>query len=146
MTSSDTSKPQREAPPPLSVFSHVREERLRMTDLDFQKHVNNAALTSLFANARFDFLQECVRPTLPDADKLVIAKLEVSFLRELNYGTPVFTGTRVLSVGRTSMRLEHGMYQDGVCASRAVCVFVHVDGVTNKPAPWPQAVGALAPS
>lgn len=134
----------RPVPPPLTAFPHVREERLRLSDLDFQKHVNNAAVTSLLANARFDFLAELVRPRLPDDAKLVIASLQVDFLREMLYGQPVFTGTRVLTVGRTSLRMEQAIYQGELCATHASCVFVHVDGRTSSASPWPQAVQALA--
>lgn len=138
-----TVRPARPPSPVLSDFQHVREDRLRLTDLDFQQHVNNAAQTALLANARFDFLGEVVRPALPPGDKLVIASLEVSFLREMLYGDKVYTGTRILSLGRTSMRLEQAIFQDGRCALRAVCVFVHVSAQEKAPAPWPTSVLAL---
>ena len=129
--------------PTLSDFLHVREDRLRLTDLDFQQHVNNAAQTALLANARFDFLGEVVRPALPPGDKLVIASLDVNFVREMLYGDVVYTGTRILSIGRTSMRIEQAIYQDGKCAVRAVSVFVHLSAASNTAAPWPEAVLAL---
>jgi len=129
-------------PPPLSAFPHVREERLRMTDLDFQKHVNNAALTTLLAGARFDFLAEFVRPIIPEKDILMIATMQVDFLTELKYGMPVFTGTRVEALGRTSLRLGQAMYQGEACAATSTCVFVHVDPHTQQPSPWPDAVRA----
>lgn len=44
----------------LSDFQHVLEDCLRLTDLDFQQHVNNATPAALLANARFDFLGEVV--------------------------------------------------------------------------------------
>ena len=78
-----------------------------MTGLDFQKHVNNAALTSLIAGARFDFLAEFIWPIISEDDILMIATMQVDFLSELKYGMPVFTGTRVESLGSTSVRLGH---------------------------------------
>lgn len=134
----------RTPPPPLSAFAHVREDRLRLTDLDFQKHVNNATITSLLAAARYDFLADAVRAHLPEGDKLVIASLEVNFLREMHYGTPVFTGTRVLSVGRTSLRMQQATYQGGTCAALGTCIFVRVEGRTGAAGAWPEAVRALA--
>jgi len=137
------SRPVREAPPPLSAFQHVREERLRITDLDFHEHVNNAAFTALLAAARYDYLGEVLRPRLPAGDKLVIGKLEVTFLNEMLYGSPVFTGTRVLSMGRTSLRMEQAMYQGDVCAAWAFSVWVRISGETGKPEPWPEGVSSL---
>ena len=141
---SPSPRPARASLPALSDFQHVRDDRLRLTDLDFQQHVNNAAQTALLANARFDFLGEVVRPALPPGDKLVIASLEVSFVREMLYGDAVFTGTRILSIGRTSLRLEQAIYQAGQCALRAVSVFVHVSAADKAAAPWPAAVRALS--
>jgi acyl-CoA thioester hydrolase len=137
------SKAPRAPLPALAAFRHVHEDRLRITDLDFQHHVNNAALTTLFANARYDFLGEVVRPALPAGDKLVIASLEVTFVKEMHYGAPVFTGTRILALGRTSMRIEQAIYQEGQCAARAVSVFVHLSAQTQSTAPWPDTVQAL---
>lgn len=136
--------PRRRSPAPaMSEFAHVREDRLRLSDLDFQQHVNNAALTHLLANARFEFLGEQVRPKLAARSKLVIASLEVTFLREVVYGHPVFTGTRVLDLGRSSMRLEQALYQEGRCALQAVCVFVHVGEASASSTPWPDPVREL---
>lgn len=136
-------RPARAPLPTLSDFKHVHEDRLRLSDLDFQHHVNNAAQTALLSNARFSFLAEVVRPHLPVGAKLVIAALEVSFVREMPYDDRVLTGTRILSIGRTSMRLEQAIFQDGQCAVHAVSVFVHVGGAQKAAAPWPAALLAL---
>jgi acyl-CoA thioester hydrolase len=134
----------RPALPVPADFAHQRADILRFTDLDFQQHVNNAVITTFFANARFDFLGS-IRKHLEQGAKLVIARLEVDFTDEVVFSTtPVQTGTRVLSFGRTSMRLEQALFQDGRCAARAVCVFVHK--TAGASAPWPDAVLALAPA
>ena len=87
--------------------------------------MNNATQTALLANARFDFLGEVVRPALPPGDKLVIASLEVSFVREMLYGDAVFTGTRILSIGSMTDKKKK------TAADKAA-------------APWPAAVRALS--
>lgn len=143
------SRPARAPLPQLADFSHVREDRLRLTDLDFQKHVNNAAQTALLANARFDFLGEVVRPQLPAGDKLVIASLQARFVREMFYdpqSPQVYTGTRIQTIGNTSMVLEQAVFQNGQCALHATCVFVHLGAATQAAAPWPAAVQALRPA
>lgn len=136
---------ERPALPVQSDFQHVRQDVLRLSDLDFQKHVNNATTTALFANARFEFLHATVRTVLPPEGKLFIARLEVDFTGEMHYGEPVFIGTRILGCGRTSMRLEQAIFQGGRCAARSVSVFVRI-GEGGKPAPWPEAVRQFAVS
>ncbi len=142
MSTAAHSSTERTPLPIQDAFAHVRKEILRLSDLDFQKHVNNAAITSLFANARFDYLSDIVRPHLTPDAKLVIARLEVDFASEVLYGAPVQTGTRILGFGRTSMRLEQALFQNDRCAARAVSVFVHK--AAGAAAPWPQAVLPLA--
>lgn len=144
--SDDTPRPTRSdrVPlPSLSDFQHIREDRLRLTDLDFQQHVNNAAQTSLLASARYDFLGLRVRPALPQGDKLVIASLDVRFVREMPYGDVVLTGTRILSIGRTSMKLEQAIFQEAQCVVRAVSVFVHLSALDKSASPWPESVRFL---
>lgn len=136
-----TAAQEKQALPRQSDFAHQREEILRLTDLDFQQHVNNAATTGFLANARFDFLAT-VRPHLAVDAKLVIARLEVDFTGEIRYGSPVHVGTRIIGFGRTSMRLEQAVFQNGRCAARAVCVFVHKGA--EGALPWPEAVLAMA--
>lgn len=149
MSEPSPSRPARPPLPQLAHFAHVREDRLRLTDLDFQQHVNNAAQTALLANARFDFLGEVVRPQLPAGDKLVIATLQARFVREMRYDAQqpqVFTGTRIQSIGNTSMVLEQAVFQNGQCALHATCVFVHLSAATQAAAPWPATVQALRPA
>lgn len=123
-------------------YPHLRDDLLRLTDLDFQQHVNNATFTALLANARFAFLKESIRPHLPAGNGLVIARLEVDFKNEMLYDFPVRTGTRILGWGRTSLRLEQSIFQRDRCTARAVSVFVHMDAETRQAAAWPEGLSA----
>ncbi|MGO4574199.1 acyl-CoA thioesterase [Microvirga sp. 2TAF3] len=129
-----------EVPP---IFTHWTEDRIRISDLDFQKHVNNATFTALFANARFDFLSKVVRPLIGADDQLVIARLEVDFKGSLAYGEPVKTGTAIARVGTRSLNLAQVMKQSDRQVALAKAVFVLVDGTTRQSAAWPEAVRRL---
>lgn len=143
MSTAQHASPDRQKLLAQSDFMHQRQEILRLTDLDFQQHVNNAAITGFLANARFDFLAT-VRPCLPQGSKLVIARLEVDFTGELHYGFEVTVGTRIMGFGRTSMRLEQAIFQNDQCAAHAICVFVHKGEAGSLP--WPESVLRLAAS
>ena len=125
-------------------FAHIREDRIRFADLDFQQHVGNAALTAILAGARFDFLGEHVRPKLEAGSKLVIVKLEAEFHSEVAYGPAVMTGTRILQVGSRSMRLTQAIFQDGRCMVSANSVFVYVSDQNGVSTSLPDSVRSLS--
>ena len=132
--------------PTADQIDHWVEDRIRVTDIDFQHHVNNAVYAALFGNSRFDFLLTRVRPLVGAGDRLVVARTQTDFLREMSYGAPVRTGTLVKRVGRTSLVLWQVMYQDGAPAAASDTVMVRIDGETHAPAPWPEAVRRLVPT
>lgn len=125
--------------PRQSDFEWLRQDTIRLSDLDFQKHVNNAVITTLLADARFEFMHSNVRKVLVPEAKVFVVRLEVDFTAELHFGAPVWIGSRVVGVGRTSMRVEQAIFQQERCAAHALSVFVHI-GEEGKPAPWPEAV------
>ena len=132
--------------PSLADFAHTRDDLMRLADLDFQQHVNNNTFGSLLSSARYDFLGEHVRPHIAPGAKLVVARTEIDYRGELAYRGTVTTGTRVLSFGRTSLRLEQAIFQNGRCAATALTVMVHVGAESQAGEPWSQPVLALVNS
>lgn len=128
--------------PDISGFSHKREDRIRIRDIDFQRHVNNTVFAEFFASARHDFLTECVRGHLSEDSKMVVVDTRINFVNEMLYGAPVETFTRIKSVGRTSIQLEQVTCQNGRVASVAMTTMVHRGPEGGRP--WPEAVVALA--
>ena len=125
--------------PRIEDFDTVREDRLRVTDIDFQKHVNNAIYGQFFGSARFDFLNDEVRPLLPEGAKLVVANTTIAYLAEMTYGTGrIRTMSRVKSLGRSSMQFEQIIVQDNKICTHAITTMVHrgPEGST----PWPGAI------
>lgn len=57
-------------------------------------------------------------------------------------GTPLLTRSCVISVGRTSLGIEHRLCRvtDGVEVARLTQVGVHLDKTRRRPAPWPEAI------
>jgi len=130
------------ARPPLprfEDFDNVREDRLRVTDIDFQKHVNNAIYGQFFGSARFDFLNEEVRPLLEEGAKLVVASTSISYLAEMVYdASRIRTMSRIKSLGRSSMQFEQIIVQNSKICTHAITTMVHrgPEGST----PWPEAI------
>ncbi len=71
----------------------------------------------------------------------VIASLHLDFQGEINWPGRVEVGTRVASVGRSSVTLEQALFQDGRCTATATTVIVQVDDGSRRS--WPLGDAAL---
>ncbi|HET8725333.1 MAG TPA: thioesterase family protein [Anaeromyxobacteraceae bacterium] len=65
----------------------------------------------------------------------VIASLHLDFQGEINWPGRVEVGTRVASVGRSSVTLEQALFQDGRCTATATTVIVQVDDGSRRSRP-----------
>lgn len=122
-------------------FAARRTDHLRVTDIDFQGHVNNAIFATLLASARYDYLGDHIRPHLGAGASLVVASTTINYTAEMTYGAEVETRSRVLRLGRSSMQLEQIILQRGRICGHALTTMVH--RTPDGSAPWPDAVQAL---
>lgn len=120
----------------LDLYPLRTYDKLRYADTDRQGHVNNAVFATLLETGRAEILHPADgAPLAAPGAAFVIVKLTLEFLAELNWPGRVDIGTRVLAVGRSSMTLEQGLFQDGALAGRAETVIVQMDESTRKSAP-----------
>lgn len=125
-------------------FATRRIDHLRVTDIDFQGHVNNAIFANLLASARYDYLGAHIRPHLGQAATLVVATTTITYTAEMTYGAEVDTRSRVLGLGRSSMQLEQIILQRGRICGHALTTMVH--RTPEGSAAWPDPVKALQAS
>jgi acyl-CoA thioester hydrolase len=127
------------SPPPLSTFPFRAHDKLRYADTDRQGHVNNAVFATLLETGRVELLYAADGPLHEAACSFVIASLQLDFHGELTWPGRVEIGTRVASVGRSSVTLEQGLFQDGRCAATARTVIVQVNDATRRSQPLGEA-------
>jgi acyl-CoA thioester hydrolase len=135
--------------PPLPVladFPFVTRDKLRYGDTDRQGHVNNAVYATFFETGRVDMLMsggELDQVDLKGEDgAFVIARLIVDYRSEINWPGEVEIGTRVLSLGRSSLRLGHAVFFNGACAASGESVVVLTDSTTRRSKPFDDAARA----
>lgn len=117
---------------------------VRVTDLDFQRHMGNTAFTDLFANARFAYLNDVVRPAVGFDDAvIVLVHVEVDFKAQVRYPSTVHTTTQVTDVGRTSLRLSQTMTSSEKVVATSASVLVLTDRTTGATTPWPESIAAV---
>ena len=112
-------------------------DRLRATDIDHQGHINNTIHAVLCSNGRFDFLRRNVLPHVKMEDMFALAKITIEYLGEMHYPGEVHVGTLVRKVGRSSVTLGQGLFNEGKCVAVAESVMVLLDPVTRRAKPWP---------
>ena len=113
------------------VYEHPVQ--LRWSDPDSLGHVNHARAPSLLEDARLAMLAE-VPGGPPD---LILARLEVDYLRQLYYrvGERLTVRSSVARLGASSVTLQQELAQDGQPAIRVLAVCVHFDFATDTSRP-----------
>lgn len=124
------------APPLLSEFPFVSREKLRYRDTDRQGHVNNAVFATFLETGRVEMLFKCGVDLMGENGAFVLARLLLDYRREVNWPGEVEIGTRVASVGRSSLRFEQGVFQNGECVATAETTVVLTDTTTRRSKPF----------
>jgi acyl-CoA thioester hydrolase len=120
-------------------------DKLRLTDVDHQHHVNNAVFAVLYTSVRADFLYAHVRPLVAESDMFALVKITIEYLAEMHYPGEVEVGIAIRRLGRTSITFAQGMFKDGKCVSVADAIMVLLDPDTRRAKPLPHgAAAALA--
>ncbi len=117
-------RPARPRVPERAEFRFWTEEKLRNPDTDQFRHVNHAAMVSLFEAGRMElFARAEVRP-LMQGTNLAVVRLLLHFHRELFYPGMVSVGSMIASVGNTSFSCMQGLFDETGCvaSAEAVCV------------------------
>jgi acyl-CoA thioester hydrolase len=125
-----------------SSYASWTFDKLRLGDTDRQGHVNNAVFATFAETGRIAFMADDARNLRESGSNFVVARVEIDFRAELRWPGNVDIGTRLLSVGRSSWRTEHGMFVDDTCVATAISVMVTIDAETRRAKPLPEALRA----
>jgi acyl-CoA thioester hydrolase len=111
---------------------HEHLVQLRWSDPDSLGHVNHARALSLLEDARLAMADEA-----PGDVGLILARLEVDYLRQLYYrtGERLCVRSVVARLGAKSFTVRQKLIQDGEVAIRADVVMVMFDFDTDSSRP-----------
>jgi acyl-CoA thioester hydrolase len=116
-------------------FPILTFDKIRYADTDRQGHVNNAVFSTFLEIGRVEILHGAYGPLAEEGSEFVIASVALEFRAELRWPGNVEIGSRVASIGRASIQLEHGLFQNGECAAFAKTVIVQIDSGTRRSKP-----------
>ena len=111
-------------------------QRLRFCDTDRLGHVNNAVYAVMYEAGRAEMLEQAglLSPTAGRA--VVIARLEIDFLREMNWPGEVAVESAINRIGTKSLHLRQRLTVDGKVTSRAASVLAIIDTETRRAVPF----------
>ena len=123
----------------LEDFPFRAMDTIRYGDTDRQGHVNNAVFATFLESGRVRLLYDPANPLADSGAAFVIARLMLDFRAEIAWPGEVAIGTRVAAVGRSSMTLEQGLFQNRRCVAKAQTIIVQMDEATRQSRPLSEA-------
>lgn len=121
--------------PSLSDFPLRVCNKIRFPDLDRQGHVNNSVFSTLLEAGRVDLLYDPAAPLMEPGSAFVIVRLVLDFRGEVLWPGSVWTGTRITSIGRSSVKMQQALFQETRCVATADIVLVLMDDKTRRSRP-----------
>lgn len=128
--------------PRLEDYPFRTTDKLRYGDTDKLGHVNNAVFATFLETGRVDLLCDPERPVNDPGTAFVLARLVVDFRAEAHWPGSVDIGTRIQSIGRSSLRLQQAVFQNGACIASGETVLVQMDEATRKSRPFSKTARA----
>ncbi len=112
-------------------FPAQATDKIRYGDTDRQGHLNNAVFSTFLETGRVELLHTGAMGLPEPGAAFVIARLVLDYRAELTWPGSVVIGTRIASVGRSSIRLEQAIFQGERCAATAETVIVQMNEATR---------------
>ncbi|WP_448954780.1 acyl-CoA thioesterase [Labrys neptuniae] len=121
--------------PALADYAFIATDKLRYGDTDRQGHVNNAVFATFLETGRVELLHNSAAPMAEPGASFVLARVVLDFRAEVLWPGSVEIGTRVNTIGRSSITLDQAVFQNGRCVAEAQTVVVQVDAETRRSRP-----------
>lgn len=124
--------------------AHLVSTRVRFSDLDGLGHLNNAVFHHFLEEARCSFFEENDLSDMvggPKSLPIILARTEIDFLSQVNFGEKVACRMQVAQVGTKSFDTVYDLFDSEktlVARARAVCVWF--DHELQKSVPVPKSV------
>lgn len=126
---------------PLTDFRSIARFRVPFCDIDMLQHVNNAAYVVWAETARCVYFDEVLGGALGGNEGIILAKLEITYERPLEYRENVAVASRVRRIGNKSLEMLTEMWSDDTQQRAAFCIatLVAYNYETKATIPIPQA-------
>lgn len=121
--------------PTLGSFPFRTHDTIRYGDTDRQGHINNAVYATFFETGRVALFYDPARGLIPPGADFVIARLTIEFKAEMRWPGRAEIGTRIETIGRSSIGLAQAVFQGETCIATSDSVVVLMDNATRRSRP-----------
>lgn len=104
----------------------------RFVETDALGHINNTVLPVWFEQARTPIFKIFTPNLAIDQWELILAKIDVSFLKQIYYGIDVEIRTFIQSIGNSSFVVFHEAWQENAKVAEGSAVMVNFDHDIQK--------------
>jgi len=92
----------------LKDFKHSIKLKVRFSDLDAMRHVNNATYLSYIEEARIAYFKDVLKKPKDGLDfEAVVARIEIDYQQPIIFGDHIEVLSRVSKMGNKSSDVEH---------------------------------------
>ncbi len=114
----------------------------RFCETDALGHINNTVVPMWFEQGREPLFEFFVPTMKPEDWNLIIARIEVDFLAQLEFRHEVEIKTWLAKIGNSSMQVVQEVWQEGSCCARGTAAMIHFDYTTNAATRIPDDIRA----
>ena len=118
----------------MDEFSYTTDLNVRVRDIDFMGHVNNAVYATYLEEARTSYFEDVLDVPLTDIDS-VLAHLEIDYRRPITIEDDVSVALRVPRIGESSLPMEYEIRAGEEVAATGESVQVTVDRRSGEARP-----------
>ena len=94
----------------LEDFSQVTRFRVPYADIDMMQHVNHIAYIRWAEEARAGYIADVLKENIHSSQGIILAKLEFSYERQLDYHEDVAIGCRIARLGSKSLDFSYEIW------------------------------------
>ncbi len=118
----------------MEMTNNVFEELITpgFYETDALGHINNTVVPMWFEKARTPLFKIFTPDLDPKKWELILAKIEVEYVREIDYRIIVSIRTGIQHIGNSSFLIRQELFQDGELAARGLTTLVRFDHGTKK--------------
>ena len=124
------------------ITAHQRTFDISWGDMDALGHVNNARYFDYFQEARIEWLAS-LGLDMEQTTGPVVVHVACTFLKPVVYPATLILRSSLHSLGRSSMVLDHDLYQDEQLMAQGTCKIVWVNYLENKAIAFPEKIRTL---
>jgi acyl-CoA thioester hydrolase len=112
--------------------------RVRWSEVDAFQHVNHATYLEWYEDLRIRYMAACGLTLTMDTPGLVLARIQVEYLKPLRFEDEVLVTARVTSLRTRSFMMDYATWKQG-CANRAEGLLVMMINATGAKVPIPES-------